>query len=318
MLRIAESIDRRLTIGDAEFDASRSELAVVSTRGVSAHERRALFLHSVLATAKDGEKVSNMDYQFGATRRVASIDVAPAVRLACRNALDSLGASPGISFRGAVLLSPQAVQTMLIPLVLFQLNGRNVLRRQSRWGECVGRPVATEGLSLVDDPRLPGGVGSSAFDREGVPRAALTLIDGGVVASLLHNTYSSVSLGVKNTAHAAGSARTVPGIGPTNLEILPGQPSLDELIADTRRGILVARFSGNVDPVSGDFSGVAKAARLVEDGRVDRAVRGTLIAGNLFDALRTVSGITRERESIHNFTLPTIRLEDVSVTSSSA
>jgi PmbA protein len=316
ILELAGAIDRRVVIGDAEFTAKRGEIAIANTRGVAAGERSAIFFHSVLATARDGDVVSNMDFQFGSTRRLAAIDVAPAVRRACANALDSLGASAGISFRGAVLLSPQSVEAMVVPFLLFQLNGRNVLRRQSRWGESIGQPVATSQLTLVDDALLPGGAGSSAFDREGVPHAPRTLIEQGILRSLLHNAYSSAALSQADTAHAAGSARSIPGIGSTNLAILPGPVTREDLLADTRRGLLVTRFSGNVDPVSGDFSGVAKGAQLIENGKATRPVRGTLIAGNLFDRLRTTSGITRERETIHSLTLPTIRLDDVSVTAS--
>jgi len=52
----------------------------------------------------------------------------------------------------------------------------------------------------------------------------------------------------------------------------------------------------------------------VTNGKVDRAVAGTLIAGNIFEALNTLSGISRETESVYNYTLPYLRLEDVSIT----
>ena len=87
------------------------------------------------------------------------------------------------------------------------------------------------------------------------------------------------------------------------------------MISEIRRGLLISRFSGNTDPISGDFSGVAKAAHLIVDGKVDRAVAGSLIAGNIFDALKTLSGISRETERVLNYTFPFLRLEGVSITS---
>ncbi|MCX6094574.1 MAG: TldD/PmbA family protein [Candidatus Bipolaricaulota bacterium] len=315
MLRIAESVDRRVVIGDAEFAFKRGERAVANSHGVAASERTSLFLYSALATAKDGDRVSNMDYQFGAARSVAEIDVEPIVRRASQNALDSLGAEPcGSSFRGPAVLSPQAVESLLVGLILYQANARNTLRRQSRWGDCLGRKVATSSVTLVDDGRRPGGVAASAFDREGVPHAPVTILERGVLASLFHNTYSAAALAQRNTAHAVGSAQTVPAIGPTNLAILPGSASKDDLISEIGQGLLVTRFSGNVDPVSGDFSGVAKGAQLIRDGRVQRAVSGTLIAGNVFECLETLSGISQEEETIVNLTLPYVRVEGVSVT----
>lgn len=315
MLRIAESVDRRVVLGDAEFASKRSERAVANTRALAASERTTLFLYSALATAKDGDRVSNMDYQFGATRSVGAIDVEPIVRRASQNALDSLGAEPcGSSFRGPIVLSPQAVEALLVGLILYQVNARNAVRRQSRWGDALGRKVAAPSLTLVDDGRRAGGVAASAFDREGTPHAPVTILERGVLVSLLHNAYSAAALSQPNTAHAVGSAQTVPAIGPTNLAILPGSASKDDLIAEIRQGLLVTRFSGNVDPVSGDFSGVAKGAQLIADGRLERPVSGTLIAGNVFECLETLSGVSQEEETIVSLTLPYVRVEGVSVT----
>jgi len=257
--------------------------------------------------------VSNMSFKFGATRRVADIDVKPAARRASENALGSLGARKGESFVGQVLLDPYAVLNLFAPLQ-FQLNGRNALRGMTRWKDALGESVAVDGFTLVDDGRLPGGVATAAFDREGTARRRLPLIEGGVLRSFLHNAYTAHAFGIPNTGNASGSAGALPGIGPSNFTILPGRASKDELIGEMKRGLLVNRFSGNADPVSGDFSGVAKAAYLVANGKIDRAVSGTLIAGNIFEALKTLSGISQETENVFNYTLPYLRLEDVSIT----
>ncbi|MBU0596166.1 TldD/PmbA family protein, partial [Candidatus Bipolaricaulota bacterium] len=188
------------------------------------------------------------------------------------------------------------------------------LRGMSRWKDALGDSVGTSTLTLVDDGRLPGGVATSSFDREGIPHRRMPLIESGVLRSFMHNSYTAHAFGVPNTGHATGSAGSLPGIGPTNLEILPGTKSKDELISEIKRGLLVSRFSGNANPVSGDFSGVAKAAYLIKDGRLDRPVAGTLIAGNVFEVLKTLSGISAEQERVFGFTFPYLRLEDVSVT----
>ncbi len=314
MLRVAESIDRRLIVGDGGFSSIRTARAVANTRGVAAAERTTLFSHHVLVTAKEDERVSSMDLQYGASRRARDIDVVPTVTLACRNAMESLGASPGETFQGTAILSPSAVLDLVVGPLLFHANGRNAVRGLSRWRDQLGRAVASSVLSVRDDGTISGGVGSSAFDREGVPHAPLTLVDRGRLTSFLHNGYSSSAFGAANTGHAAGTASSLPMIGPTNLSIEPGIASLEDLIADTKRGLLVGRFSGNVDPISGDFSGVAKAAHLVRDGRRAVAVSGTLIAGNVFEALAAITGISREVQSIYGFALPYVALEGVSVT----
>ena len=313
MLELTESIDSRIIVGEAEFSAEILDRVLINSAGAEASEQSSLFTYVILTTAVDGEKVSNMDYKFGASRSVAGIDVDSITRRSCANAVGSLGAEPGESFNGQVLLDPYAILSLFAPLQ-FQFNARNVLRGMSRWKDALGEAVATSAITLVDDGRLPGGVATASFDREGIPHGRLPLIENGVLRSFMHNSYTAHAFGVPNTGHAAGSAGSLPGIGSTNLEILPGTKSKDELISEIKRGLLVSRFSGNANPVSGDFSGVAKAAYLIKDGKIDRPVSGTLIAGNVFEALKSLSGISSERERVSGFTFPHLRLEGVSVT----
>ncbi len=314
MLETAKAVDPRVIVGEAEFSAEIRDRVLVNSSGAEATEPGSLFTYSVLTTARDGEAVSNMAFKFGATRSVEEIDVEPIARESSADALGSLGAEPGESFVGQVLLDPYAVLNLFAPLQ-FQLNARNALRGMSRWKDALGEAVAVPGFGLVDDGRLPGGVATGAFDREGTPRRRLPLIEGGVLRSLMHNAYTAHAYGVTNTGNAAGSAGSLPTIGPTNFMILPGEIAKDELISEIKRGLLVSRFSGNTDPISGDFSGVAKAAYLIVDGKIDRAVSGTLIAGNIFEMLKTLSGISKETERVFNYTFPFLRLEGVSITS---
>ncbi len=313
MLEIAKSIDRRIIVGDAEFAAEILDRTLINSAGAEARERGSLFTYSILTTARDGQRVSNMAMKVGVVRAVDAIDVDPPTRRASENALGSLGAGKGISFNGPVMLDPYAALDLLATLQ-FQLNARNALRGMTRWKDRIGEPVAASELTVVDDGTIPGGAGSAAFDREGTPHRRLPLIEGGVLRSLLHNAYTADAFGVRNTGHASGAASSLPSIGPTNLTVVPGERSREELISEIDRGLLVSRFSGNADPVSGDFSGVAKAAYLIENGRISRAVSGTLIAGNVFEALAKLSGISSETEAIYNYTFPFLRLEGISIT----
>jgi len=313
MLEIAKSVDPRVIVGEGEFSAEIRDRVLVNSLGAEARERSSLFTHFVLTTARDGEVVSNMAFRFGATRSVDAIDVEPAARRSSEDALRSLGAEKGESFNGPVLLDPYAVATLFAPLQ-FQLNARNALRGMTRWKDRLGEPVAVSALNLVDDGRLSGGVATASFDREGIPHKRLPLIEGGVLRSFMHNAYTADAFGVPNTGHATGSAGSLPAIGPTNFMILPGDVAKEDLISEMTHGLLVSRFSGNADPISGDFSGVAKAAHLIVDGKIDRAVAGTLIAGNVFEAIKVLSGISRETERVFNYTLPYLRLEGISIT----
>ncbi|MBU0595358.1 hypothetical protein KJ567_01575, partial [Candidatus Bipolaricaulota bacterium] len=87
MLELAESIDSRIIVGDAQFTAETLDRVLINSAGAEASEQGSLFTYFVLTTARDGEKVSNMDYKFGATRSVAGIDVESITRRSCANAV---------------------------------------------------------------------------------------------------------------------------------------------------------------------------------------------------------------------------------------
>lgn len=314
MIETADAMDRRLVLGGGSFSANLSSRCIVTTRGIDVSDTGSLFVFHALATAKDGQKVSNMAFHFDASHSVAGIDVGPVAAHACRDALGSLGAERGESFVGPVVLSPNAVQSIFAGLFSFQLNAKNALRGASRWGGLLGQSVAATTLTVVDDGCLPGGVATESFDREGLPHRKLVLIDAGVARALMHNAYTARAMKADNTSHASGSARSIPAIGTTNLSVVPGTETKDEMIAGIKNGLLVNRFSGSSNPISGDYSGVAKAAYLIKDGKLDRPVTGTLIAGNVFESLHKIIGISSETERVYTAVLPYVGIDDVSVT----
>lgn len=314
MIETADSIDSRLVLGGGTFAVNLQTRCIVTSRGIDLAENSSLFTYYALATAKDGKDVSNMAFHFDATHSVNRIDVMSVAARACQDALGSLGAKKGESFVGPIILAPSAVQAVLVNLFAFQLNAKNAVRGSSRWGKMLGEAIAHSSLTVTDNGRMDGGVATESFDREGMPHRGLTLIDSGVATALMHNAYTAIALGAVNTSHGSGSARSTPGISPTNLSIKPGKASQDELIGGIKQGLLVNRFSGSSNPISGDFSGVAKAAYLIKDGKLDRPVTGTLIAGNVFEVLQSLSGVSSETERVFTATLPHLRLEGISIT----
>jgi PmbA protein len=87
------------------------------------------------------------------------------------------------------------------------------------------------------------------------------------------------------------------------------------MLAHLDRGLLVGRFSGSVDPASGDFSGVAKSGRWVEAGEVVRPVRETLFGGNLFDLMPQILQLSSEPETVMGAALsPWAIVDGVAVT----
>ena len=197
----------------------------------------------------------------------------------------SLGATSVPSFRGSVILTPYAGLDLLIEPIVFSINAENIQNGQSQWKGKLDSRVSSPLLSITDDPTLPRQVGSSAFDREGVPTKPLAILERGILSNYLYNCYTARRDGLQSNGHAVGSDQSVPGIGVTNLVVAPGKVSLEEMIEGTSKGLVVNRYSGSVDPVSGDFSGVVKGGHYIESGKVIQPVKEVMIAGNIYELL---------------------------------
>ena len=80
----------------------------------------------------------------------------------------------------------------------------------------------------------------------------------------------------------------------SGLIITPGDRSIDDIIAGIDRGLIMGSFSGGNPGTNGDFSGVAKNAFLIENGKIKGAVSETMVSGNLGEMLMNIRGISKE------------------------
>jgi PmbA protein len=130
--------------------------------------------------------------------------------------------------------------------------------------------VASEKLSILDDPGIVKGMGSRNFDSEGLSLSSRIIFDKGVLKSYYIDTYYGRKLGLKATS---GST--------TNLLIECGERDRDQIITSIDRGIMVTGFNGgNANGSTGDFS-YGIEGFLVENGRIIMPVAEMNITGNM-------------------------------------
>src|SRR5918992_5313593 len=194
------------------------------------------------------------------------------------------------------------------------INSDAVQKKSSYFAGKIGKEVASDLLTVEDDATNVEGLNASSFDREGVFHRRNVVIEKGILKKFLYNTHTASKDGVRSTGNAGGSTSSPPTVSTTNFLVKPMRSSVDKLVSEIDKGIIISRFSGNVNPVSGDFSGVVKGGRLVMNGTIKHAVKEVMVAGNIFDALLRLNGISRERKVIYDSILPYMRFDGVSFT----
>ncbi|OQB20449.1 MAG: peptidase PmbA [Firmicutes bacterium ADurb.Bin182] len=178
--------------------------------------------------------------------------------------------------------------------------------------------IGSELITIIDDPLHPDN--PSAFDDEGTPSVAKTVVDRGVLMTLLHNLKTAKKAGVESTSNASRPGPGSPvGVAPSNFYVAPGEKDLSELLFEMDNGILITELSGlhsGVHPVSGEFSLLAKG-HLVEDGKTIRPVDQITIAGKFLALLDSVRAVGSDlRFSIpgdSRFGSPSLYIEEVMV-----
>lgn len=253
------------------------------------------------------------DYWMTSARALGALEAPEEVgRRAATRALRRLGARRVETAQVPVLFDPITAPSLLGHLIAC-VTGYAVYRRTSFLADRMGDMVANDLVTVVDDGRRPGGLGSRPFDGEGQPTQRTEVITGGRLSNWLLDAYSGRKVGRPTTGNASRSAGGAPAAGPTNLWLEPGVGTLEELIADTERGLLVTELIGHgFQPATGDYSRGA-AGLWIEKGEIAYPVEEITIAGNLGDMLSNVDRVADDLVWRGRIASPSLRISRMTV-----
>jgi PmbA protein len=313
----AKGYDKRVDIDDGKFSLVSSEVAICNSHGVEVDEKGTLLDGFLICMAKEHCEASSMAYEYDTTRSAKDFSPERIGKAAAEKALASLGPKAVASFVGKVILDSDPATTVLIQPIISSVNADNVQRKRSLWAEKLGEGVASHKLTVTDDGLLSKGIGSSSFDFEGVPRQKTPVITRGKLQNFLHNSFTANKEGKKSTGNAYRDGyNMLPSIFASNLIVEAGEKKLEKMISETDKGIIVRRFSGNVRPDSGEFSGIAKQASYIEKGEVKYPLKETMISGNAFQAIMNIIDIGSElRPTFLQAYVPPIAVDKVNIVS---
>ena len=213
-----------------------------------------------------------------------------------------------------VIFMPEGLLLLLLSIQL-ATDGKNVLLGASPLRYKLGEKVADSRFTIVDDPFVQFGPGTSAFDDEGTPRQITPIIENGILKNFIYDRDTAGRAGVKPTGH--GSKRTW-----TNLMINSGNTSFNEMIKSVEHGLMVNDFMGmgQGNPINGEFSVNVFLGYKIENGKLTGRIKDVMLSGNAFTTLNNITAISKEREWVvspyldYSGLLPYIQVEKLSVT----
>jgi PmbA protein len=310
--------DERVTkIEASQYVESESSVAIVNSLGFNREHQEGACYAFLQAIAEDkGEMQTGISFTTG--REPGQLDSVACGHEAADRALMLLGGSQCSSMTCPVVTDP-FVTANLVSVIGSVLSGEAVQKRRSMFAGREGQRVASGAIRLIDDGLHPEGLASSPFDGEGVPCGETVLINDGILQGFLYDTYTARKDGRASTGNAArGSYRSPPHVGTTNLRLLGGDRSAEDIIAMVGDGFYVTEVSGihsGANPVSGELS-VGAAGILISGGKLAEPVREVTIAGNLLAMLTGIEVVGNDNRwvpfggSIH---APTLLIEEMTI-----
>ncbi|MCS7079110.1 MAG: metalloprotease TldD [Chloracidobacterium sp.] len=166
-------------------------------------------------------------------------------------------------------------------------------KKTSAFSDLIGRRVASEACTIVDDGTLPGRRGSLNMDDEGHPTSCTVLIEKGILRGYINDYLNAKLLGVPRTGNGRReSYRHIPMPRMTNTYMLAGTETPEDIIRSVKRGLYAVQFGGGqVDITSGKFVFSASEAYLIEDGRITAPVKDATLIGHGPDVLTKVTAV---------------------------
>lgn len=317
--------DSRICLNEGSLELSKSLSLIANSKGVHQFEGETTCVWSLMGMAQESNRVTSFDYftQLSRAHQNISEQIAKSSRLFRQSLLKNLNVAKPRSYRGKVIFSPRAVVDILLDSLMFHLNGRVVLEKSGRWNlEHLGQGQLSALVTLKDSAWLSDRFSCGLFDREGTPTGELELFTKGILNHFLLDHYSAKGLHQSSNGHAAGGPSSAPSVSAHSLSLVAGDIPLNKLIQDAdpkSEGILwINRYSGQTDPVSGEFSGVAKGSEWWIGGEFRHCVEETLISGNIFECLNeNLLGLSLETELVDSsHDSPYLLVDGVSVTAS--
>lgn len=310
-----EYSDKVVNISSCKVSYSSSKNGIYNTKGLELSNKGNLIIAYVIPIVEDNnEKQDGMGYKIADS--LEEIDTKEIAKQGVKEALSKLGGSTISSGNYKTIIYNEAMASLLETFADI-FSGEAAQRGLSLLKGKEGEVIASNIVSIVDDPLLDKGLASTPFDDEGVATFKKNIVSNGVLNTLLHNLKTAHKANVKTTGNGFKASYSSPvSIEPTNFYIEKGEFSIGELMKEVKEGIMVTDFAGlhsGANSITGDFSLAAKGF-YIKDGKKEYPVEQITVAGNFLDLLKNIKFIGNDLNfPISSVGAPSVIVEGLSV-----
>ncbi|HXV67204.1 MAG TPA: TldD/PmbA family protein [Nitrosopumilaceae archaeon] len=228
----------------------------------------------------------------------------------------------------SIIFDPYSVGELLSFVFASNFSLKTYCDKKSCFSDKIGSKIAVDEFNLIDDAHFPDGIGSKIFDDEGITTKPKPFIENGVFQGLYSDLFNAYKEGKESSGNATRigspmgrSADPIPTPTPHNMRIIGGKMNRDEIIKETKKGLLVGRlwYTYAVNPTRGDFSCTARSGiQIIENGEIKYPGASFRIVHNLPLMLQNISAIGNDSKNVLQWAslpsiTPTIKAERIKI-----
>ena len=300
--KFSRNLDQRVKEVSVSLNANFQNIEVITKNGNLFYDSRPLVRMNINITVQNKGKLETGSFGMGGRylydKLLSEKNWKNGVKKAYEQALVKLSAKDTPAGEQTVILGPGWPGILLHEAIGHGLEGDFNRKKTSAFYNLVGKKVASEQISVVDDGTINDKRGSLTIDDEGTPSQNTMLIENGVLKGFMQDRLNAGLMNQTSTGNGRRQSYShLPMPRMTNTYMLNGKYEHDELIKSTKKGIYATQFSGGqVDITSGKFVFSASEAYEIVNGKICSPLKGATLIGNGPEILKEVTMVANNME----------------------
>jgi len=312
--KIALGYDKRITKSEGGyFEDSETETTIVNSKGISYTTKRTGVYFGVYVVAQEGEEMQAGGWG-SSKRHFKDLDTIESVaKTAAERAVEKLGTKTVPTQKAPVVFDRYAAGSFWAG-ILRAMDGDSVFKKTTFLTDYLGKPIASEIITVVDDPTIPRHVGSVPFDGEGNVTGKNVLIDKGILKMFIYDSLTARKAGVKtNTMARRYSYRSPASASFLNVVVNNGDVKLEKIISEIQNGYYVKGLRGiGTDIPTGNFS-CGSSGFWIKDGEIAFPVDGITLGGNVLNMLKNIEVLADDIDLRGSLNSPSFKISEMTI-----
>lgn len=307
--------DKVINLNACKISYSSSKNGIYNTKGLELNNKGNLLISYVIPIVEENnEKQDGIGYMI--VDSIDELDTKKIAKQGVEDALSKLGGKSIPSGNYKTIIYNEAMASLL-ETFSDVFSAEEAQRGLSLLKGKEGKVIASDIVSIIDDPLMDNGLASAPFDDEGVATFKKEIVSKGVLNTLLHNLKTANKANLKTTGNGFKSSYSSPvSVEPTNFYIEKGMKTLEELMNEVDEGVIITDFAGlhsGANSITGDFS-LASKGFYIKDGRKIYPIDQITVAGNFFELLKNIKDIGNDLNfPISSIGSPSVVVEGLSI-----